>query len=395
MITYKRTLYACYVGYITQAIVNNLPPLLFMTFTLQFDISLGMIGFLIAINFITQIITDAITARFVDRTGYKIPMIMADVFSVSGLISFSMLPFIIEPFIGLALSMILCAIGGGLCEVLVSPIVESLPLKNKVNAINFLHSFYSWGQAFVILSSSIFFMVFGLDIWYYLPALFALIPLIDALLFIGAPMYSLISEKEETHEDVLKSDVFKTFIVIMACAGASEITISQWSSLFVEEALGVSKTIGDLLGPMSFALCMGLTRLYFGFKGEKIKLEKGLLISSILTIIGYLLVVLSPIPLLSLLGCGLSGLAVGLMWPGTFSLVAGSFPKGGAGAFAYLALAGDIGCTLGPFMTGQIAGLLAIDQNISLRLGIGFGIIFPLIMCLSLLKKKLAMIKAC
>ena len=394
MHTYKRTLYASYIGYITQATVNNLPPLLFVTFTNEFDISLSLIGVLIATNFITQIITDAITARFIDKVGYKLPMICADVFSILGLLSFSILPFILEPFLGLMIAMILCAIGGGLCEVLVSPIVESLPLKNKVNAMNFLHSFYSWGQAFVILSSSIFFMIFGLDNWYYLPALFALIPFIDSLLFIKAPMYSLINDKEETHEDVLKSDVFKTFIVIMACAGASEITISQWSSLFVEEALGVSKTIGDLLGPMSFALCMGLTRLYFGFKGETITLEKGLLISSILTIIGYLLVVLSPIPLLSLLGCGLCGLAVGLMWPGTFALVAKVFPKGGAKMFAYLALAGDVGCTLGPFMTGQIAGLLAIDQNISLRLGIGFGIIFPLIMCLSLLKKKLAMIKA-
>ena len=388
MITYKRTLYACYVGYITQAIVNNLPPLLFVTFTLQFDISLGMIGLLIAINFITQIITDAITARFVDRTGYKIPMIMADVFSVSGLISFSMLPFIIEPFIGLALSMILCAIGGGLCEVLVSPIVESLPIENKVATMNFLHSFYSWGQAAVVLLSTIFFIFFKTEAWRFLPVLFSIIPFIDGLLFIEAPMYSLIGEKEEADKHILRNHSFRVFLIIMICAGANEITMSQWSSLFAEEALGVSKTMGDLLGPMSFALCMGLSRLYFGIKGENIKIENGLIASSILCIISYLLVVLSPVPLLSLGGCALCGLAVGLMWTGTFSLVTRSFPKGGAGAFAYLALAGDIGCTHGPFMTGQIAGLLTIDQSISLRLGLSFSIIFPLTMFLMLIKKK-------
>lgn len=387
MHAYRVTLYASYIGYITQAIVNNLPSLLFVTFTLEFSVTLEQIGSLIAINFITQMITDTLAGRYIDKIGYKIAMILADILAIIGLLSFSVLPYFIEPYVALLIAMVFAAIGGGLCEVLVSPIVESLPLSDKENHMSLLHSFYSWGQAAVVLIATLYFIVFGISNWRILPLIFMIVPFIDAILFYKAKIIEPRSEKNYSKGPMFKDRAFKILIVIMACAGASEITMSQWSSLFAEEALGVSKTIGDLLGPMAFALCMGLARLYYSKKRD-LKIEDSLLTSSNLCIISYLLVVLSPIPLLSLLGCALCGSAVGFMWPGTFSLAAGAFPKAGTAMFAILALAGDVGCALGPFITGQVSGLLHLDTDVSLRVGLAFGALFPFIMSIVLLKKR-------
>ena len=348
--TYKHTLYASYLGYITQAIINNLAPLLFLTFQEEFNISLESIGILISLNFIVQIITDLLSAKFVDKIGYRASIVGAHVLCTIGLISMGILPYVfVNPYVGLAIAITINGVGGGLIEVLISPIVQSLPGDEKASAMSILHSFYCWGLVIVVLLTTIYFHVFGTTNWLYLPILWSIIPLFNMILFFNVPLSTI--EDDDViipFQKLFTTRVFGLFIVLMICAGASEQAMSQWVSLFAESGLKVSKTMGNLLGPCAFAILMGIARVFYGIKGSKINMKKALIFSSILCVISYLLAVFSNVPLISLIGCSLCGLSVGIMWPGVFSLCAKYFPKGGTSMFAILALAGDVGCTAGP-----------------------------------------------
>lgn len=355
-LSYKNTKIACYIGYFTQAIVINLPPLLFVTFQRQFGFTLEMIGFMISFNFIVQMITDLICVKLADRIGYRIGTVCAMFCAVFGLVSMSFLPYIIHPYIGLLISFFFMSVGGGLIEVLITPIVESIPGDAKESEVLLLHSFYCWGQAGVVLLSSVFFILFGTDKWFILPLLWALIPFIDLIMFISVPLCRL--ESDETRFNLLsmfKQALFPILIVMMVASGASELAISQWSSLFAELGLGVSKTVGDLLGPCLFALLMAISRVYLGLQGNRLKIEKALVVSSFLCIAAYLITVFSPIPIISLIGCALTGISVGIMWPGIISLAAKKFPLAGNKMFAILAIGGDIGCTIGPAIVGTVS----------------------------------------
>lgn len=402
--TYKHTLHACYLGYITQAIINNLAPLLFIIFQNKFNFSFEMIGRLILINFGTQLIVDLIAVKYIDKIGYRASAIIAHIFSALGLICLGILPNIIpSPYIGLTISVIIYAVGGGLIEVLVSPIVESLPGDEKASAMSLLHSFYCWGQVSVVLITTIFLKLIGYNRWSILPILWSVIPIYNLLQFIRVPLMPTVSEDQKTPlKELFTSKVFIIALLLMICAGASELAMSQWASLFAEKGLQVPKVIGDLLGPCLFGIFMGIGRTIYGLYGHKINLKKALLASSALCIICYATAAFVAIPIIALLGCALCGLSVSLMWPGTFSLTSASYPKGGTAMFGILALMGDLGCSIGPWLAGFVSDLTQKSNNIleisaikglspeqfGLKSGILIAIIFPLIMFIGVLLLK-------
>jgi fucose permease len=394
-LSYRHTLLASYIGYITQAIINNLPPLLFLTFNRQFGITLEKIGLLVSINFGIQITVDIIAVRFVDRIGYRRCITGAHVCCVLGLAGFCVFPFIMDPYAGILAATALNAIGGGFLEVLVSPIVEALPGEEKAGAMSLLHSFYCWGHVAVVLLSTLYFSLAGISFWRYLPLAWAAVPLVNTFLFVKAPILLPVDPgKAMPVGRLFGSKVFLMMFMMMICAGASEQAMSQWSSLFAEAGLRVSKSLGDLLGPCAFALLMGVSRLIYGVKSSRINLGKALAASSMLCLFSYMLAVFSKNPFFSLAGCALCGLSVGIMWPGTFSFAAGRFPQGGTAMFALLALSGDIGCSAGPGLVGLLSSvgensmavihcLLPINLDAvqsGLRSGLLAAAVFPILM---------------
>lgn len=381
---YKKTVYACFVGYIVQAIVNNFVPLLFLTFEKNYNILLSQITMLITFNFGIQLIIDLLATKFVDKIGYRISVVLAHIFSALGLICLVFLPDILpNAFVGLFIAVVIYAIGGGLIEVLISPIVESCPSDNKEKTMSLLHSFYCWGHVAVVLLSTLFFKVCGINNWKLLALIWAVIPIMNGIVFTKVPIASLIEEGEKgmTVKELCKNKTFWILMLMMLCAGASEQGVSQWASTFAEKGLGVSKTIGDLAGPMSFAILMGSARAFYGKFGDRINLDKFMIGSSILCIFSYLCISLLPSPFLSLIGCAICGLSVGIMWPGSFSKAAITLRKGGTALFALLALAGDVGCSVGPTLVGFISELASAD----LKKGILAGILFPILLVVGLI----------
>ncbi len=381
---YKRTLTACFIGYIVQAIVNNFAPLLFLTFQSTYGIPLSRITLLVTINFSLQLLIDLLSAGFIDKIGYRASVVLAHIFSAAGLILMTVLPGLLpDAFVGLLISVLVYALGGGLLEVLVSPIVEACPTDNKEKAMSLLHSFYCWGHVGVVLLSTLFFAVFGIENWKILALLWALVPLFNLILFATAPICTLNEDGEKgmSLSGLLTSKIFWILMLLMVCSGACEQAVSQWASTFAEKGLGISKTAGDLAGPMMFALLMGTSRLLYGKWGEKMNLQKCMAYSGVLCAVSYLLISLSPIPVLSLIGCGICGFSVGILWPGTFSMAAKQLRSGGTVLFALLALAGDLGCTGGPTYVGLISGAFGDD----LKAGILAALIFPAFLLLGLL----------
>ncbi len=386
---YQKTIYACFIGYIVQAIVNNFVPLLFLTFQDTYGIPLSRITMLVTINFGLQLLVDLLSVGFVDRIGYRTSMVLAHIFAAAGLALLAVLPGLLgNPFAGLLVAVMLYAIGGGLLEVLVSPVVEACPSEHKEQTMSLLHSFYCWGHVGVVLISTVFFRIFGIANWRILALVWALIPLFNMFLFTKVPMASLIEEGEKglSMKELAGMKIFWVFLLMMTCAGASEQAVSQWASTFAEKGLGVSKTAGDLAGPLAFAVLMGTARAFYGKYGEKIDLDKFMAGSSLLCMISYLCISLVPSPVLGLVGCAVCGLSVGIMWPGTFSKAAASLPKGGTALFALMALAGDLGCSGGPTVVGMVSSLFGED----LKKGILAAVVFPALLLLGIvLSKKL------
>lgn len=381
--SYQKTITACFVGYVVQAIINNFVPLLFVMFNESYGIPFGKITLLITFNFVLQLVVDLASVAFVDRIGYRASMIIAHILSAAGLVLLTILPDLMsDAFLGLLIAVVVYAVGGGLLEVLVSPVVESCPSDNKEKTMSLLHSFYCWGHMGVVLISTIFFALFGIKNWKLLAIIWAIIPVLNACAFARVPMAPLLDEGEKgmSMRELFGMKVFWLLLVMMLCAGASEQAVSQWASTLAEKGLGISKSLGDIAGPMAFAFAMGTARAFYGKKGDRINLEKFMLASSALCIISYLIIALAPIPILGLAGCALCGLSVGIMWPGTFSIASAAIRRGGTAMFALLALAGDLGCTTGPTLAGQISGLF----NDDLRKGILAAVIFPVLLIAAL-----------
>lgn len=380
---YRKTMNACFVGYIIQAIVNNFVPLLFVTFQKSYEIPLSRITLLITFNFAVQLLVDCLSAGFVDKIGFRISILLAHILSAAGLILLTILPEVTgDPFYGILVSVTIYAIGGGLIEVLISPIMDACPTDHKEAAMSLLHSFYCWGHMGVVLLSTAFFALFGIQNWKILALIWAVIPICNAVVFLKAPMPTIGDQGEKglRLRDLFRMKSFWLMMLMMMCAGASEQAVSQWASTFAEQGLGVSKALGDLAGPMSFALLMGLSRLLYGKLGQKLDLDRCLTVSCGLCVLSYLVIALTPLPVLGLAGCGLCGFSVGILWPGTFSKASATIRGGGTALFAMLALAGDVGCASGP----TIAGFVSSAAGNNLRIGILGAIGFPLLLLLGM-----------
>ncbi len=380
---YKGTIYACFVGYIVQAIINNFAPLLFLTFQDSYEITLSKITFLVTFNFLFQLGVDLIAAVVIDKMGYRVAVVAAHVFAAAGLISMAFLPELTpNPFTGLMISVVIYALGGGLLEVLISPIVEACPTDNKEAAMSLLHSFYCWGHVGVVLLSTLFFVTVGIGHWKMLAILWAVIPVINGIVFTRVPIAKLLSDEEKgmSVKELISGKTFWIFILLMFCAGSCEQAVSQWASAFAEKGLNISKTLGDLAGPMFFAVCMGTSRVLYSKIGEKLQLRKAMVFCGLLCLGSYLMISLSPLPLIGLIGCGICGFSVGLLWPGTFSLAAVGLPRGGTAMFALLALAGDLGCSMGPTLVGRVSAAAGDD----LKKGILVAIVLPVMLLTAL-----------
>ena len=381
---YNKTITACFTGYIVQAAVNNFTPLLFLFFQRNYDILLSQITLLVTFNFGIQLLVDLLSVGFVDKIGYRISMVAAHVLAAAGLILLTVLPEMLpSPFAGILIAVMIYAVGGGLLEVLVSPVVEACPSDNKEKAMSMLHSFYCWGHAGVVLISTLFFYAAGIENWKILAVIWALIPIANAFAFTKVPIAPLMEEGETglRLKELFKIKVFWVLLIMMICAGASEQAVSQWASTLAEKGLGISKTAGDLAGPMAFAVLMGTSRLFYGKYGDRIHLEKFMIYSSCRCILSYLGISLIPVPLLSLAACAVCGMSVGIMWPGTFSKASAALPRGGTAMFAFLALGGDVGCSGGPTVVGMVSGVLDDD----LKKGILAAVLFPLILLIGII----------
>ena len=383
MKNYKKTKIACYLGFITQAIAANFAPLLFLKFHMDYNISLGNIALISTCFFFTQLVVDLFCAKFVDRIGYRACIVASEVCSALGLVGLAILPDLLSnPYMGIIISVITYAIGSGLIEVLCSPIVEACPFENKEATMSLLHSFYCWGAVGTILVSTAFFAIFGIDSWKYLAVLLALVPAINIYNFATCPIEYLVEDGEGMSIPALfKTPLFWIAIILMICSGASELSMAQWASAYAEAALGLSKTMGDLLGPCLFAVAMGISRMLYGKYGEKVNLSKFMLGSGVLCVLCYVLASLFSNPIVGLIGCILCGFSVGIMWPGTLSISSKKFPTGGTAMFALLAMAGDLGGSIGPGIVGRVTQMAG--DNI--RTGMTVGLIFPVVLVVGLL----------
>lgn len=376
---YKMTMYACFIGYIVQAVVNSFVPLLFVTFQTEYHIPLTQITLLITVNFVIQLVIDLLSAGFVDKIGYRASAIIAHACAGTGIFLLTILPELFSnPFYGILLAVMVYAIGGGLIEVLISPILEACPTDNKESAMSLLHSFYCWGCTGIVLLSTLFFSVFGTSHWKILALIWVLLPTANLILFTKVPIYSLHEEGESrmSISELFRVKVFWLLMAMMLCAGASEQAVSQWASTFAEKGLHIQKTVGDLVGPMMFSVLMGLSRLIYGKYGEKLNLDRFMKGSCVLCVASYLCISLVPVPIVGLIGCAICGFSVGIMWPGTFSKASAAIKRGGTILFAMLALAGDLGCSGGPTLVGFVSS--AFSGN--LRLGILTAIVFPVLL---------------
>lgn len=380
---YKKTMYACFAGYIVQAIVNNFLPLLFVTFAGAYSIPLSKITFLITINFMIQLCIDLASTVLIDKIGYRTSAILSHVFAALGLVMLTVLPDLLpDPYIGMIAAVAVYAVGGGLLEVVISPIIEACPTDNKERTMSLLHSFYCWGHVGVVLISTAFFALFGTENWKVMALLWTIVPAVNLVVFATAPIYSLDGgdQPSERVGGLFRNRLFWIFMLMMVCAGASEQAVGQWASAFAERGLGISKAVGDLAGPMAFAFLMGLSRLIAGKYSERIDTTSYMKYSAVLCIISYICIVFVPSPVVGLLGCAVCGFSVGMLWPGTYSMASAGL-HGGTPMFALLALAGDVGCAFGP----TLAGLASSAAGDDLRRGILAAIVFPVLMLVGIL----------
>lgn len=387
-VKYRKTLIACYLSFITQAICANFLPLLFITFHETYGISFGQLALISTVFFFTQLVVDFVCAKVVDKIGYRPCIVASEIACGVGLAGLAIIPDVMPtPFMGIIICVIIYAVGSGLIEVLASPIIEACPFENKESMMSLLHSFYCWGFLGVILLSTLFFTVFGIENWRILALIWAIIPIYNIFNFATCPIESLVEEGESmTMGQLFKTKFFWIFIVLMVCAGSSEIAIAQWASAFAESALHVSKTVGDLAGPCGFAVCMGISRVLYGKFGEKVDLTVFMIFSGVLCLVCYLLAALASLPILGLIGCAACGFSVGIMWPGSISISSKVMPNGGTAMFALLALAGDLGGSVGPAIVGNVSQMAGDNLQAGLLAGIGFPIC--LVVCVLIIRSR-------
>ena len=395
-VSYKKTKIACYLGYVTQAISINLLPLLYLTFQNEFSVSLSQLGFLATLLFAVQMAVDLLATRFGKYVSYRWGSVAACALSALGLVLMCVLPKWMPHFyVGVMLATVILSIGGGLTEVLISPLVDAIPEEGKVGEMSLLHSFYCWGVVAVILFSTAFFALVGVSYWRWLVLLWSLVPAVTAVMFACIPIPP---KTEEVHShrsapSVVRYGLFWVLMALMVFSGASEMAPAQWASFFAENNLGIPKAVGDLLGPCAFAVFQGLSRVVFSRMARRRDPRRILAWHAVGCLVAYAVIVLAPHPLLSLFGFCMCGWFVGPMWPGILSLCATRFPAGGTAMFAALALCGDVGCAAAPMMIGAVTDRLVTADWLSssaMRGGFAVCMVFPalLVVGLWLLRKR-------
>ena len=394
---------ACEFGITTQSAVNNLAPILFVIFKDNFGISYTMIASLMLFNFLVQIATDFTAIKILGILDYRKSGILAQACAALGLIMLGVLPNIIPIYPALFTSTLFMAFGGGLLEVMVSPIVDSLEKGQSSAKMNMLHSFFCWGQVAVVLTATAAIKLFGSNIWYIIPISWAIVPIISIFMFSVVPIPEIARAERRSGEKLpVKSKAFLFMCFLMVASGASEITMAEWASVFAQKGLGIDKFTGDILGPCLFAVLMGSGRLLFGVFGSRVRLKSALTYYSILCTICYIVAATAKNPYIALFFCALTGFSVSIMWPGVYSYSSSVIKQGKTAMFGILALCGDVGCSLGSWLTGSMSDFsltfpkvleFAVRCGISyeqmgLKIGIGCAAVFPLLMSIALISSK-------
>lgn len=388
-ISYKSTIYACYLGHFVLAAVVNATPIVFLTLMGKYDLSFEQMGRLVLVNFSTQVATDLIFSRFVDRYGIRVFVVSAQLLAFSGLILFGLSPCLFaNAYTGFTVATIVFSCGGGLLELLLSPIVNAIPTDEKASAMSLLHAFYAWGQVTVVLGSSLLLAVFGRDRWYLTMIFWSLLPLVNAFLFLGVPLAPMVAQEHRTKtRSILKNKYFIVCLAVIMAGGAAELSMAQWASSFLEAAMGIPKIVGDYMGVGVFALAIGIGRTWYAKMGDRADIYKAMFAGAALCLVCFLTVVVSPFPMLSLVACALSGFGVSLLWPGSIVIATRKFPLAGTSMFAILAAAGDIGASLGPWLVGLTAdktpailnaAQISVSGNPGLRMGFLVAVLFPI-----------------
>lgn len=380
--SYQHTVRASSLGYIVQSMVNTFAPLLFVTFQTTYHISLSQVSLIIAVNFISQIILDFFASRFADRIGYRKCVVAAQILITIGTAGMAFFPeWFSNPLAGLLVAVIIYGSGGGLTEVLLTPIVQACPIERKDKTISMLHAFYCWGSVIIILGSTLFFKLAGIENWKLLACIWAILPLVNAIYFLMVPMYELVPEEDRmSMKELFSNRDFWILILLMFCAGSCEMAIAQWASSFAEEGLRVSKALGDLMGPCMFAALKGIERTWYGKRGKEEHLWSFMMFCAVLCGGCYIVLGFSHSAIISLISCAVAGFASGVIWPGTFTHAAKILPTGGTALFGMLALAGDVGCGAGPV----IVGLISSSLNDNLQAGFLFGTSFSILLIVGL-----------
>lgn len=375
---YLPTKLAGYVGFIVQAVVNNFLPILFIVFRNVYNLSYEKLGRLILVNFVTQMFVDLLTPKIVEKAGYRKTAIMSQLFAAIGLISLGILPNLIsDTYFAIVISVIIYASGSGITEVILSPMIDMLPTGNKSGNMAVLHSFYCWGQAFTVLGTTALVSVFGYHNWQYIPLIWAAIPFLNTFSFLKVPIVEPSpDQKTATFAELIKKPLFLLYMLMMLCAGASEIAMAQWASIFAQNALGVSKVIGDIAGPCAFALFMGTGRVVYAKFSKKVSFTKLLIFLNVLCFVCYIVVGFCKISFVALIFCAICGFTVSISWPGIYSAGARTFKNGGAVMFSVFAMSGDTGCAVGPWIIGIFA------DRFGLNVGFAVASVFPLLMVL-------------
>ena len=381
-VSYKSTVIACYTGYFSQAIVVNLVPIIFIPLRERFGFSYSQLGLLILINFVTQILIDISLSKAADKYGLRIFAVVSHFLCVAGFLLFAFTPYFFagQEFLGYMVSSVVFSAGGGLLEILLNPIIDAIPAKQKDRAMILLHSFYAWGQAAVVIITTLL-LFFGVNLTVII-LLWAAIPFVNGFIFSKVP----IAEKENKENiikirQLIKNPIFIIAFIAILFGSASEATMAQWASSFMQKGLGLPKITGDILGICGFAVMLGTGRALYGFYAKKVRLNKILIYSSFAAVICYFVVAVSPFDFLSIAACAVSGLCVSLMWPGTLVIASERLPLAGASMFALLSAGGDIGAAAAPFATGNTIDFFISrlgNEQSGLRLGILLSGLFPL-----------------
>ncbi len=387
-LNFRHTKLACYIGSFSQAIVCNFMPLLFVIFNQDYKIALYLVTLLATVNFVMQFTMDFVSLFFIDRVSYRTTIITAHLLAGAGFLVLGLIvPNAEHIYAAIIFSVLLFSAGGGIFEVLISPIMEACPSDNKAASMSFLHSMYGFGCVAVIIITNVLLFVFGKENWYQIAIIWAVIPLLNALYFFFVPINKVVENNERMPmHKLIKRKSFLIFFLIMFCSGATEIAMSQWASAFAESSLGISKALGDILGPCIFALMLAFSRVLYSKLANRINLAKYLLFCGIATVFLYIFAAVLPFRFAAITACGLCGFTAGIMWPGTISLAAKTYPTGGAAMFGLFALAGDLGCTLGPTTVGMVSSAFGGD----LRTGLLISCVFPILLVggVSLLMKR-------